>query len=193
MGQDQPEYRRSVGRCEQAPNADTLVDYWIRAGESLWFAKNSELDADFRDGFSEAYHAAATGRLEHWLDSPVGGLGLTLLLDQYPRNAFRGSPRMYATDALARRYAALAVAAGYDTEFAANLRIFFYLPFAHSEHPADQDFSLELHRRLGYTENARRHRDIIRRFGRFPHRNAILGRETTPEEQRFLDDSGFSG
>jgi len=171
----------------------TVVDYWIHGGEALWFSKDPELDSAFRQTFIEAYEDAAARRLESWLASPSGGSALFILLDQFPRNAFRGTPRMYATDPLSREYASRALELAFDEQVPQELRIFFYLPLAHSERLADQERSVTLHRRLGYTANALRHREIIRRFGRFPHRNAILGRETTVEEQAFLADGGFSG
>lgn len=118
-----------------------------------------------------------------------------LLLDQFPRNAFRGTPRMYASDVRARAVAATAVASGYDRIVEPGLQLFLYLPFAHSERLADQERSVALVARLGSPDidHARGHRDIIRRFGRFPHRNPILDRLMTPAEQRFLDEGGYSG
>ena len=118
-----------------------------------------------------------------------------ILLDQFPRNAFRGTAHMYATDPLARYFARRVDAAGLMTEVEPDLRLFFCLPFAHSEDIADQDLSVELNARLGAAElsHAEGHRDIIRRFGRFPHRNLLLFRETTAAEQAFLDQGGFAG
>ena len=118
-----------------------------------------------------------------------------ILLDQFPRNAFRGTPRMYATDPLARMLANDAIRRGHDREIEPALRVFMYLPFGHSENLADQERSVELVRHLGQPNlsHAEGHRDIVRRFGRFPHRNKILSRETRPEEQRFLDEGGFAG
>jgi uncharacterized protein (DUF924 family) len=135
------------------------------------------------------------GELEHWHATPGGSLALIVLLDQYPRNAFRGTPQMYATDAAARRAADIAIAAGHDQWVDPALQLFVYLPFVHSEAMADQDRAVALIRRLGepHLKHALGHRDIVRRFGRFPHRNPILGRPMRPEEQRFLDDGGFAG
>jgi uncharacterized protein (DUF924 family) len=118
-----------------------------------------------------------------------------ILLDQFPRNAFRGTARMYGTDSQARTVAEQAIEAGFDAQIAADLRLFFYLPFAHSESLADQDRSLNLCTALGpeYMKHAEEHREIIKRFGRFPHRNEILGRTPTDEERRFLDKGGFAG
>ena len=130
-----------------------------------------------------------------WLATPDGALALVLLLDQFPRNAFRGTPRMYATDALAREVTAAAIDAGHDRAVEPQMQLFFYLPFGHSEDLADQERSVALARRLGQPilSHAEGHRDIIRRFGRFPHRNPILGRTMRPEEQQFLDEGGYAG
>lgn len=175
--------------------ANEVVAFWQDAGPALWFAKSPEFDRRFRERFLALHEAAARKQHEHWLATPTGALALCLLLDQYPRNAFRGTPRMYATDAMARSVAERAIAAGHDLSLSPELALFIYLPFGHSETLADQERSVALARRLGNPDlaHAERHRDIIRRFGRFPHRNAILGRNTTPEEQRYLDDGGFKG
>ena len=176
-------------------SAADVVEFWRQAGPSMWFAKNADFDRRFREAFLREYEAAARGELDPWMMTPEGALALLLLLDQFPRNSFRGTPRMYATDAAARRVAAAAVDAGHDREMPPKLRTFFYLPFGHSEDPADQERSVALCRPLGSpnAEHSERHRDIVRRFGRFPHRNPILGRKMTPEEQEFLDQGGYAG
>ena len=139
---------------------------------------------------------AAAGRLGSWENTQDGALAVVIILDQFPRNMFRGSARAYATDSMARAVAQRAIARGFDQRIAMPARVFFYLPFEHSEDPVDQEYCLTL---LQATEDAdlvewgELHADIIRRFGRFPHRNAVLGRVTTPEEQTFLDNGGFSG
>ncbi|HYG88518.1 MAG TPA: DUF924 family protein [Azospirillum sp.] len=175
--------------------AATVVDFWRDAGPERWFAKDADFDHEFRERFLSRHEAAARGELTGWNASPYERLGLVLLLDQFPRNAFRGTPRMYATDTLALHVACAAIDAGHDREVQPDLQLFFYLPFAHSENLSDQERSVALCRRLGEPNlsHAERHRDIIRRFGRFPHRNPILRRPMTDEEQRFLDDGGFSG
>jgi uncharacterized protein (DUF924 family) len=177
------------------PDALRVVAFWIDAGPTLWFAKDEKFDARFRDRFLREHEAAARGELQHWLSTPDGALALVLLLDQFPRNAFRGTPRMYDTDALAREAARIAFAAGFDREIAMNLRKFFVLPLAHSEDLADQERSVALARRMGADDlaHAQHHRDIVRRFGRFPHRNAILGRESTPAELDYLANGGYTG
>jgi uncharacterized protein (DUF924 family) len=177
------------------PEALRVVAFWIDAGPALWFAKNEEFDARFRDRFLKDHELAASGDLRHWQNTAEGALALVLLLDQFPRNAFRGTPRMYRTDALARRAARQAFAAGYDREIPMELRKFFVLPLAHSEDVGDQERSVKLARRMNPEDlvHAEHHRDIVRRFGRFPHRNQILGRQSTKAELEYLANGGFTG
>jgi uncharacterized protein (DUF924 family) len=172
-----------------------VIAFWRDAGPSRWFRKDDAFDRGFRDRFLAAHEAASRGELDAWTGTPDGALALCILLDQFPRNAFRGTPRMYATDARAREVARAAVDAGFDARADESLRQFFYLPFMHSERLEDQESCVALTSRIGEdsARYARMHRDIIARFGRFPHRNAVLGRATTPEEQRFLDEGGFGG
>lgn len=170
-----------------------VVNFWRKAGYEKWFQGGEKFDEDCRTHFTEAHHAAARRELERWQDSDEGALALVLLLDQIPRNIFRGSAHAFATDPLARHYAQRAIAAGRDASFEPALRGFFYLPFEHSEALADQDRSVALFTALGhetYTQYAIAHRDVIVRFGRFPHRNRVLGRQTTPDEQAWLDAGG---
>jgi uncharacterized protein (DUF924 family) len=175
--------------------AQAVVDVWWDAGPTQWFAKQPEFDRSFRERFIAEHEAAARGELMDWMAWPRGALALLLLLDQFPRNAFRGTPRMYATDAMARELADAAIEAGYDGQVQPELQLFFYLPFGHSEDIADQDRAVALCRRLRPSDlaHAEGHRDIVSRFGRFPHRNPILGRTMMDEEQRFLDAGGFAG
>jgi uncharacterized protein (DUF924 family) len=175
--------------------AYSVVEFWRQAGPSMWFAKDAEFDRRFRERLLSTHEAAARGELDDWLAAPYGALALVLLLDQFPRNAFRGTPRMYATDEKARAAAATAIDAGHDRAVSKDLRLFLYLPFGHSEAPGDQARSVALAEGLGEPDlsHAKRHRDIIRRFGRFPHRNPILGRAMEPEEQRYLDEGGYAG
>jgi len=172
-----------------------VVAFWREAGPEQWFDQDPAFDARFRERFLDTHFAAARGELDAWRTQPEGVLALLLLLDQFPRNAFRGSAHMYATDPLARRIACDALAQGLDRAIEPELRLFCYLPFAHSEDPADQDRSVALMRSLGEEPlaHAEGHREIVRRFGRFPHRNAMLGRRTSAEEAAFLADGGFSG
>jgi uncharacterized protein (DUF924 family) len=172
-----------------------VVDFWREAGPGMWFAKDRAFDRHFRERFAADYEAAARGELEHWLVTPNGALGLLILLDQYPRNSFRGTPRMYATDSLARKVADEAIRRGHDRSVEPAMQLFVYLPFGHSEDLRDQERCVELNKRLGEPSltHAKGHHDIIRRFGRFPHRNAILGRSPRPEETKFLAEGGFAG
>lgn len=172
-----------------------VVAFWREAGPARWFAKDAAFDADFRVRFLDLHFKAARRECDGWLDSAEGALGLLLLLDQFPRNCFRGTGHMYATDPLARHLAKQAIKAGLDAQISPDLRLFLYLPLSHSEDLADQEWAVELGRTLGADPLAHAigHRDIVKRFGRFPHRNAMLGRITTAEEQAFLDAGGFAG
>lgn len=175
---------------------DTVVTFWRTAGAQKWFAKDDGFDDACRNAFSDAVDAAARGDLDGWAATPTGALALLLLLDQMPRNLFRGSPRAFASDPKARQIADAALASGHDQAFEPDLRQFFYLPFMHSEDLADQDRSIALYEALGLETQlkfAHLHRDPIARFGRFPHRNAVLGRETTAAEQAFLEGDVFKG
>jgi uncharacterized protein (DUF924 family) len=177
------------------PSAHDVATFWHEAGPQRWFTKDDAFDAEFKSRFEAAHHAAATGALDAWAADAEGALALLVLLDQFPRNAWRNSAHMFATDGKARAIARAAIEAGLDRQVDAALRPFFYLPFMHSESIEDQERSIELNAALD--ANTQRfavlHRDIIERFGRFPHRNKTLGRETTAEEQRFLDEGGFAG
>lgn len=174
---------------------DAILGFWRSAGPELWFAKDPAFDRRFGATFSDAFWAARERRLDDWEQDAEGALALTLLFDQYPRNAFRGQPAMYATDAHARRVADTAIARGFDQRIEGDLRLFFYLPFGHSEDLVHQDRSVLLCATLGPTmeAQARHHRDIVVRFGRFPHRNAILDRATTDEEAAWLAAGGYAG
>lgn len=177
------------------PPARDIVDFWRNAGPERWFAKNEAFDAEFGGRFLAAHEAAARGDLDHWAHDAEGALALLVLLDQFPRNTWRGNARMLATDAKALAIARQAIESGLDLKAGEDLRRFFYLPFMHSESLDDQQRSVELNAALD--ANTQRfavlHRDIIARFGRFPHRNRLLGRASSAEEQRFLDDGGFAG
>lgn len=173
-----------------------IVGFWRNAGPAKWFKKQSAFDAAIRLKFEPVHHAAARGEYDAWTATADGALALLILLDQFPRNLYRDSAHAFATDPKARAIARSAIEAGFDGQVDPILRNFFYLPFEHSEDLADQDFSLALCTEAGDADNlkwAAIHRDIIVRFGRFPHRNAALGRRTTPNEQEFLDEGGFAG
>lgn len=173
-----------------------IIGFWRNAGPDRWFKKVHAFDEAIRLKFEPVHHRAARGEYDAWAKTPEGALALLILLDQFPRNLYRGSAHAFATDPKARAIARAAVEAGFDREVDPLLRNFFYLPFEHSEDIADQDFGLALCAEANDEDSlkwAGLHREIIARFGRFPHRNAALGRMTTPEEQAFLDEGGFSG
>ena len=170
-----------------------IVEYWRAAGPAKWFARDDAFDTALRTRFLDDHFAAARREHETQLDDADGALALILLLDQVPRNVFRNSAHAFATDPLAREYAGRTIAARLDRRIDAALRIFVYLPFEHSEDPDDQDRAVALCEALGdanYLKYAQAHRDVIHRFGRFPHRNRALARASTPEEQAWLDAGG---
>ncbi|MFM5949705.1 MAG: DUF924 family protein [Novosphingobium sp.] len=181
------------------PAAEEIIAFWREAGPPRWFAKDDAFDAEIARRFAEAHHAAARGELADWQASAEGALALLLLLDQFPRNLWRGSAHAFASDPLARSVAHAALDAGHDQASDPALRVFFYLPFEHAEDLADQDLCLAKCQALDaesgstWSNWAVLHRDIILRFGRFPHRNACLGRESSAEELAFLAEGGFSG
>jgi uncharacterized protein (DUF924 family) len=194
---------------------DELLNFWFgndtddaavaEAKAELWWGHRQETDEVLQSRFGAAASAAAAGVLDHWTGSPRGRLALILMLDQLPRAIYRATSAAFAQDAKARTVAEQGLASGADRLLRPIERLFFYLPFEHSEDLADQDRSVELYRELvtsvpttqretfaGFFEYAVRHRDVIRQFGRFPHRNQILGRESTPEEKAFLEQPGSS-
>lgn len=172
-----------------------VIAFWKQAGPRKWFKKDSAFDQAFRQAFFELHFKAAARELEHWMETAEGALALLILLDQFPRNAFRGTAHMFATDPLACFYARRMVECAMDKQIDTPLRMFCYLPFEHSENPQDQALSMQLNRELDPKELkwAQEHAQIIARFGRFPHRNALLGRVTTDEENAFLQGGGFAG
>jgi len=177
------------------PKAKACASFWLDAGFEAWFAKDEAFDAEFKARFLDQHFAAARREHDDWIGHFESAFALMILLDQFPRNSFRGTGHMYATDPLARYFARKALAAGHDQKIEASARVFFYLPFSHSEDLTDQELAVQLNEPLGgeFLKHAVGHHDIVRRFGRFPHRNRILGRETTPDEQAFLDEGGFAG
>jgi uncharacterized protein (DUF924 family) len=175
---------------------DQILAFWRAAGPDKWFEADEVFDGEIRARFVPTYEAAARGALDHWQETTQATLALLILLDQFPRNLFRGEARAYATDAQARAIAERALRRGIDREFPTEERQFFYLPFMHSENVADQERCIALYCDGADAEGLRHaeiHADIIRRFGRFPHRNRALGRTTTPDEQAFLEGGGFGG
>ena len=172
-----------------------ILAFWRDAGPERWYKRDDAFDAELRRRFLGLWRQASAGELSSWEASDDGALALVIVLDQFPRNMFRGDIRTYASDGLAREVAHRAIERGVDAPIDQRLREFLYLPFNHSEQLSDQLRCIELTRAAGNVENlkwAEHHADIVRRFGRFPHRNRLLGRATTPEEQAFLDEGGFA-
>lgn len=174
-----------------------ILDFWLSAGRERWYKHDAGFDAEIRSRFLATWRKAAAGELPSWETGDDGATALTIVLDQFPRNMFRNDGMTFSSDALAREVAGRAIDRGVDTRIDPLLREFLYLPFMHSEHLVDQQRCVALFSRYGGSSDnlkyARIHEDIIRRFGRFPHRNHVLGREMTAEEQAFLDAGGFSG
>lgn len=173
-----------------------VLEFWIQAGPEKWFAKDLAFDHAFSDHCCDTHYAAARRELDHWLNEADSALALIILLDQLPRNAFRDTAHMFATDPLALGFTKQAIQRGLDRKVSPELRAFMLMPLMHSEALPDQELLLTLLDPGAEAETYRFaviHRDIIARFGRFPHRNACLGRDTTPQEQDFLASGGFSG
>ena len=173
--------------------AAALLAFWREAGMGKWFRGGAAFDEECRARWQDAHFAAARRECDDWMADADGALALVLLLDQIPRNIFRGSGHAFATDLLALHLATRAVDAGFDTQVEPALRFFFYLPFEHSEAMADQQRAVDLFTALGDDDllgYAVAHRDVIARFRRFPHRNAALGRVNTPDEQAWLAAGG---
>lgn len=175
--------------------ARALLELWLAPEtEPRWFRPDPAFDRLLAERFGELVDRAAGGAFDHWLDAPRSALALVVLVDQLPRNIHRGTPRAFAYDAKAREVARIALARGHHLAVPARERLFFVLPFEHSEDLADQERAVELCRPLGGEafRYALAHRAVIRRFGRFPHRNALLGRASTAEELAFLAEPGSS-
>jgi uncharacterized protein (DUF924 family) len=175
---------------------ESVLAFWREAGPEKWFKKNTAFDDEIRQRFLETYEAAAAGQLSGWEQTVEGALALAIVLDQFPRNMFRGDARTFAADPLAYAVAERALARGFDQHTPMPERQFFYMPLEHSEKLEDQERCCALFHAIGNAHLlkwAQLHADIIRRFGRFPHRNVLLRRATTPEEQAFLDADGFKG
>ncbi len=185
---------------------EDVITFWFGAAGSAergrprkaWFQKSAEFDAAIRDRFAAVHEAAQAGRLDTWQRTPLAALALVVVLDQFPRNMFRDTPRAFAADPRALAVAQAIVARGFDAAYLTVERVFAYLPFEHSEDIAMQRRSLALFAglpepaRARYLDYAQRHHDVVARFGRFPHRNAILGRASTAEEVEFLEQPGSS-
>jgi uncharacterized protein (DUF924 family) len=185
---------------------EAVLTFWFQdpTGQTAisrqeWFAKNPDFDQAIRDRFLPLYEQAAAGQLADWQETAHGTLALILVLDQFPRNLFRGDPRSFATDAQALALTQQAISRGFDQALPLIQRWFVYLPLMHSEDLAMQDQSVQVFRQFEHDPETQssypyaiKHREVIQRFGRFPHRNAVLGRENTPEETAFLQQPGSS-
>jgi uncharacterized protein (DUF924 family) len=175
-----------------------LIELWFSERvRPLWFKSTPAFDEELRASFLETYRAALNGELSHWADSPEGALALVICLDQLPLNMFRNQVESFAGEAPSRQVAAMAIERGFDQALDKIQKVFLYMPFMHSENLEDQDRAIELFELAGLTDNlhwAKHHREIVSRFGRFPHRNAILGRHSTQEELAYLaSDEAFKG
>ena len=179
--------------------AGKVLTFWFGRDRKDWFEKNPAFDEEVRHRFLGLYELGAAGNFHAWQEAPASCLALVVLLDQFPRNMFRGNAKAFAADALARDAARIMVDRGWDKDMTPDERLFAYLPFEHSESLADQERCLALMQEISvFPETAdmpkwaEAHLVIIRRFGRFPHRNAALGRASTPEEADFLSQPGSS-
>ncbi len=194
---------------------DSVIRFWFGESHSsadinaqkkrVWWSKNEEIDAEITARFSELVDAVASGELDHWNESHQGLLASIICTDQFPRNIYRGHSRSFSYDAVALRFARQAVAMGFDRKVQLIKRVFIYMPFEHSEEISDQEQAVALMQSLvdqaadeekeifaGFLNFAIRHRDVVAEFGRFPHRNTILGRESTEQEIAFLEQPGSS-
>jgi uncharacterized protein (DUF924 family) len=171
-----------------------VLDFWFsEEAKKSWFEKTDAFDTTCRERLGIAAEAAKAGALDHWAETREGALALVILIDQVPRNIYRGTPAAFGSDAKALAVAKDAIARSFDAATPSDMRNFFYLPFQHSERLEDQERGMELYATNDVDDGLRwmrAHRDIIARFGRFPHRNAILGRDSTPEELEFLGQPG---
>lgn len=194
---------RTNGRTVD-PLSREILTFWFGGADlgvemekrQVWFRSTPEFDRYLIDRYTEVHERAAAGELDHFRQTPEDCLTLIMALDQFPRNIYRGTPRAFATDPQARDAARYALDSGYDRAFSRWPRTFVYLPFEHSEALPDQDRALALYRSLGNEDSLKAavgHHDAIRRFGRFPHRNAVLGRPNTPEEEEYLKDPPLWG
>lgn len=175
---------------------DAILKFWFEeSGYQKWFGKDESFDNDIREQFTDDYQKAANGDYDDWAQHAKGCLALMILLDQFPRNMFRDTPKMYATDVKALEIAKQAVANGLDQGLTTDEKAFLYLPFEHSEELSDQRQSLDLFEAMRdenqtYYDYAVKHYEVVERYGRFPHRNVILGRTSTPEEQAYIANGG---
>ncbi|HEA25604.1 MAG TPA: DUF924 domain-containing protein [Ectothiorhodospiraceae bacterium] len=177
---------------------ETIINFWFaESAKDFWFNSTPELDRQLRDRFIDTWLAAAENKFADWEQSPEGALALAIVLDQFPLNIFRGKPLTFSTEAQARKICRAAIEKGFDKKLTDEQKCFIYMPFMHSEDMADQDSSIKFFDQPGLEESLRfahHHRDIVQRFGRFPHRNELLGRHSTQDEIDYLaSPEGFHG
>ena len=174
---------------------EEIVQFWFSEEvRPKWFNSTEAFDDELRDRYSGVWGLARAGRYDHWELEPLGALALVIVLDQFPLNMFRENARQYSTEARAREVATRAIEQGFDAQLTDAQKAFLYLPFMHSESLPDQDRAVELYDQAGLEDNLRyahHHRDVVRRFGRFPHRNAALGRESSDEELEYLKKANW--
>ena len=187
-----------IDNMKTVTKPEDIIDFWYaESTRALWFRSTPEFDEELRRRFLETWEQAGRGEFDHWRQSAAGCLALVIVLDQFPLNMFRGQAESFATEARSREVARHALDRGFDRDLDAEQKAFLYMPFMHSENLDDQDLSLKLYAQPGLESNlrfARHHRDIVARFGRFPHRNAALGRDSSAEELEYLDSKeAFTG
>lgn len=175
-----------------------IIEYWFSQRiRKHWFASTPELDREIHALFAEVWHAALKGQLDVWTETSEGCLALVIMLDQFPLNMFRGTAKSFSTESKAREVARLAIRQGFDKEIKTEHLSFLYMPFMHSENKTDQEYSVKLYKEANLENNVRfaeHHQAIVKEFGRFPHRNTILGRVSTKEEIKYLEsDRAFKG
>ncbi|WP_455374842.1 DUF924 family protein [Kaarinaea lacus] len=177
---------------------EDIIKFWFEEiDRKIWFNSTPEFDDHLRDRFEQVYLAALNNELKDWENSPVGCLALVIVLDQFPLNMYRGKAESFSGEIKSRSVAQWAIEKHFDEQLNSDQKAFLYMPFMHSENPEDQDLSVSLYEKAGLENNlrfARHHRDIVRKYGRFPHRNKILGRKSTQAEIAYLDsDEAFRG
>lgn len=177
------------------PTNTAVLDFWFAAGPKKWFTKEDDFDAEIRTAFLPLHQQAVEGNLDDWADTAHGTLALIIVFDQFSRNLFRNSPDAFAADEKALGLSLKMIKKRQDIEFPQDVRSWIYMPFMHSENLGMQEQCIELFSAVGNEDNTRFaiiHRDIIKKYGRFPHRNAVLGRTSSAAELKFLADGGFS-
>ena len=187
---------QAAGKGLANPDVEKIIQFWSSIGPKGWFTKDADVDAQITSQFTDLHEKAARGELDDWVKEPKACLAYIILLDQLSRNMFRGDRRAFAQDAKAVQAALYAAEHDHERQVDSQLATFLFMPFMHSESIVHQDLCAKLLHRMGAfmtLDHLIWHRDLIRRFGRFPHRNAVLGRHTSAAEQLYLDSGGFKG